>query len=132
MKDLLYNSGASIDAGETDVNFGVSKRVKVSLHGNDAAGKKTSDSRALRRRLPLVKTFMAVKALPRISRHGLGAKVTVMVDHTAREKSELVGKMSASFTISELRPSITTLITCTKSHHNASNSPRAATAHQRR
>ena len=51
LKDLLYNSGASIDAGETDLNFGVSKRVKVSLHGDDAAGKKTSDSRALRRRV---------------------------------------------------------------------------------
>ena len=132
LKDLLYNSGASIDAGETDLNFGVSKRVKVSLHGDDAAGKRHQTQGHCDDVLPLVKIFMAAKALPRISRHGLGAKVTVMADHPAREKSELVGKMSASFTISELRLSITTLITCTKSHHNGSNSPRAATVHQRR
>ena len=51
LKDLIYNHGATIGPQETDLHYGMSKRMNVSLHGKDAAGTRTVDSRALRRRV---------------------------------------------------------------------------------
>eukprot|EP00943_MAST-04B_sp_MAST-4B-sp1_P008748 g8748.t1 len=86
LKDLLYNSGAAIGADETDVNYGVSKRINVSLHGRDAAGRRTVDSRALRRRVA-----------PEVNIHGSeGVTASFNANNSNRKNKQQKGKQRRS------------------------------------